>query len=102
MFLAAGFAIAFEEDPDINVAVEIGVLFGSLGLAARVIDELVELAVPVVIDVLLVDVFVFVVEEFDGRAGRASAGERYCNRGQQHEERRESPPGSGHPVAQPI
>ena len=102
LFLTAGFAVAFVEDPDIDGAVEIGVLFGSFGLAAGVVDELVELAVFVVIDVLLVDVFVFVVEEFDGRAGRVGAGERYGNRGQQREEWRESPRGSGHPVAQPV
>ncbi len=102
LLLAAGFAVALVEDPDVDRAVEIGVLFGSVGFSAGVVDELVELAVFVVVDVLLVDVFVFVVEELDGRAGRVGAGERRGNRGQQREKRRESRRDSGHPVAQPV
>jgi hypothetical protein len=74
LFLAAGFAVALEEDPDIDGAVEIGVLFGSFGLPARVVDELVELAVFVVVDMLLVDVFVLVVEQFNWGARCVGVG----------------------------
>ena len=80
--MTTGASVALVEDPDVDGAIEISVLFGSFGLAAGVIDELVEPAVSVVVDVLLVDVFVFVVEELDRRAGCVGAGERYGNRGQ--------------------
>jgi hypothetical protein len=38
-----------------------------------------------VVDVLLVDVFVLIVEEFDGRAGGVGASDRKCSRREERE-----------------